>query len=331
MYETLINSTVTVIPCFRAKSLILKVLYDLKSCGFKKIIVVDDCCPDDSTKNIILQEFTDIELHIVRTKINMGVGGAFKFGVKAAEKFWASASYDFICKIDADHQHRASDLACMIKDLHDYDCDFVKGNRYMLDRVPKGQSFIRKFGNIGLTFLNKVATGYWHISDPINGQFVFRRSIVKYIISSMRVEDRYLFESSLLICCSKINAKLMDVPNVIKYGDETSSLSIGHEVFRFAKYYSKNIWNRVIREYFYPNFDVASVAVINVLLFLPFAIASSAYSLTVSSISGLPTEPGTLTIIMMSFLVALLSLFFFVSHDTKKIDGITPKYRYLDS
>lgn len=330
MHEDLINNAIVIVPCFRADSKIITVVASLKNQGFSKVVVVDDCCPDDSTRHINILDFSDITLHIVRTPENRGVGGAFKYGVEFASENFDANSYAFICKIDADDQHRAQDLIVMLRDLDHYDCDFVKGNRYMLNRAPAGQSFIRKFGNIGLTFLNKVSTGYWHVADPVNGQFAFRRSVIGHLISCMEIEDRYLFESSLLTGCSKLNAKIMDAPNVIKYDGENSSLSIGGETFKFARYYLKNIWKRLFAEYFYPNFDIASASIINILVFLPFSLFYSIYHFTISSRTGVPTEPGTLAIITMSFLIGLLSLFFFVSRDTKKLESVVPKYRYLD-
>ena len=86
----------------------------------------------------------------------------------------------------------------MFNELLVSDADFVKGNRYLLARKPLGQSFIRKFGNFGLSFLSKLSSGYWDIGDPVNGLFVIRSNVIKLIINMDLLQDRFLFESSLI-------------------------------------------------------------------------------------------------------------------------------------
>ena len=50
------------------------------------------------------------------------------------------ADVNYIAKIDADNQHRVSDLKKMFNELLVSDADFVKGNRYLLARKPLGKA-----------------------------------------------------------------------------------------------------------------------------------------------------------------------------------------------
>ena len=129
---------------------------------------------------------------------NIGVGGAFIEGFNYAFQKFPNSEFKFVAKIDADDQHRAPDLLLMLDDILRKDADFIKGNRYLLARKPEGQSFLRKFGNFGLTFLHNLSTGYWHTGDPINGMILVRANVMKLMTKKYNINSRYLFESSLL-------------------------------------------------------------------------------------------------------------------------------------
>ncbi len=57
--------------------------------------------------------------------------------------------------------------------------------------------FIRRLGNFGLSFLTKLATGYWHLFDPTNGFIAINRSALE-LVDLSRLDNRFFFETSLL-------------------------------------------------------------------------------------------------------------------------------------
>ena len=235
MQREIINSLAIIIPCFKAGKLINTVVERLKDLGIQNIIVVNDKCPEDSYKYI-----KDSSIDIVDLENNHGVGGAFIEGFNFISNNPRFSNISYIAKIDADDQHDPEDILLMLDDLIQKDADLIKGNRYLLSREPVGQSFIRKFGNFGLTFLHKLSTGYWHTADPINGMIVVRKEVLSLILLKFEIHSRYLFESSILSSCSKVGAVVFDCPNTIKYDGEHSSLSVKSEILRFGIYYLKN-------------------------------------------------------------------------------------------
>src|SRR3989304_1107585 len=48
-------------------------------------------------------------------------------------------------------------------------CDYTKGNRFLFDRELSVMPKHRLAGNFVLTFLTKLASGYWNVFDPQNG------------------------------------------------------------------------------------------------------------------------------------------------------------------
>ena len=83
---------------------------------------------------------------------------------------------------------------------------------------------VRRLGNLALSFLVKLASGYWHVFDPCNGYVAIRASVLRRL-NVDRLEDRYFFEISLLCEAYFAKAVLQDMPMQPVYAGETSSLS----------------------------------------------------------------------------------------------------------
>ena len=91
---------------------------------------------------------------------------------------------------------------------------------------------VRLIGNAGLSFLNRLASGYWKTLDPTNGYFAIRAEVIT-LLSQKRLAPRYFFESSLLIELGIRRAVVRDVSMRTIYGDEQSHLSARKALFAF--------------------------------------------------------------------------------------------------
>ena len=218
----------------------------------------------------------------------------------------------------------------MLDDMNDFDLDLVKGNRYALNRLPKNQEIVRKIGNSFLTFFTKLASGSWHINDPVNGQFVSRKKIFEFLIFNDRLENRFLFETSILLEASKVGVKIKDCPNVISYNSEISSLSPLKSIFQFSLFLFFSFIKRLFSQYFFPNINIGSFFILSSIIFLSTGLIKGYIALSLSITSGIPTENGILSIILLAILVGVISLFAFLIIDqrTSEIDK-PPIYRYL--
>ena len=218
------NKVVVIIPAFKAKNYLEQVLPVLEQ-GYGNILVVDDCCPEETFRVV-----ENHNVNVLKLDVNKGVGGAFSAGFHYICNTSDFDQVKYIAKLDADDQHDPRCLETMHKLIEDTESDFVKGDRYALGREPKNQPLVRKVGNIGLTFLTKLSTGYWHLNDPLNGQFIGDIRFLKMVAENHGFENRYLFETSILVSASKLRAKVLDCPNLIKYGDEESSMKVSGEI-----------------------------------------------------------------------------------------------------
>jgi dolichol-phosphate mannosyltransferase len=136
--------------------------------------------------------------------------------------------------------------------------DMTKGNRYEHVGALRAMPAIRIIGNAALTFLVKLASGYWSNFDPANGFIAVRTEVLRRIDLS-RLHKRYFFESGFLIQLGIMRAVIQDVAIPARYGDEQSSLSIPRTIFGFPP---KLLWGtlrRVFWRYFVYDFTAVSL------------------------------------------------------------------------
>lgn len=102
--------------------------------------------------------------------------------------------------------------------------DYAKGNRFLLSEslgtMPKHQLF----GNIVLTLMAKLASGYWHIFDSENGYTAIKAHALR-ALDFHSIHKRYFFADDMLIQLNLHDFRVKDVPIPARYGKEESSCS----------------------------------------------------------------------------------------------------------
>ena len=186
------------------------------------------------------------------------MGGSTKKGIY----FLAKEKCDIIIKVDADGQINPSLIPQLIKPLIEEKFDAAKGNRFSsLDHILE-MPFIRVIGNLALSFLNKLSTGYWELFDPTNGLIAFKTSALKRVRLD-KVNERYFFESDLLFQCSLADISFTQLPMKCIYEDEVSSLSPLKETLNFARKHLINFFKRIIYQYFLLDFNIGSLELLS--------------------------------------------------------------------
>ncbi|KKQ36442.1 MAG: putative glycosyltransferase [Candidatus Daviesbacteria bacterium GW2011_GWA2_38_24] len=161
-----------VIPAYNESKHIGAVLNELKITKLP-IIVVDDGSRD-STFEIaekISRECPSGKLTILRHKINLGKGGALKTGCDAA----FSIGSDAIIMMDADGQHKVSDLPKFIQAL-EKGFDVVFGSRNLKFGVPLVRFLGNKCASLLISFLYGI-----YVSDLLCGYRAFTKKAYKKI------------------------------------------------------------------------------------------------------------------------------------------------------
>ncbi len=251
-----------IIPCYRVRDLIVGVVRDALLVA-DYIFVVDDACPQ-SSGNCLEQSVADPRLHILRHVKNQGVGGAVLSGLQAA----LETDADVFVKMDGDGQMEHKWLPRLVEPLLLGHADFTKANRFYDLAALGSMPAIRRFGNFGLTFLAKAASGFWHISDPTNGYLAIRRGALE-LLNLDHLHKRYFFEIGLLIQLNIIRAVARDVPIPARYDKEPSSLNPLKILLSFPQKLLLGLVKRVWWRYFIYDINMVTLFLVTgLLLFL---------------------------------------------------------------
>ena len=249
MYNNL-NITVA-IPCYKVEQHLRQVVAGIPD-FIDNILLVNDCSPDGTPALADSLAASDPRITPLHHAKNCGVGGAMKTAFRKAMEIGT----DVVVKLDGDGQMDPTYIAPLVEALSD--ADFAKGNRLfdrqMLQRMPA----IRRMGNMGIGFMVKAASGYWDISDPVNGFFAIRTATLRQMDFS-RIADRFFFESAMLIELHYTGARISEVTMPAIYGTEKSNLSIGKTLLSFPPRLIAGWLRRIHLSYFVYDFNICSL------------------------------------------------------------------------
>lgn len=287
-----------VIPFYNASKQVVRVVSKIPE-YIHTVIVIDDCgkelFPEKEIRNILLNK---VKFVFLKNKNNLGVGGATKKGFE----FAIEHNYDIIIKVDADDQMDLNYLPDLLNPIVENKSFITKGNRFKDLEALKSMPFVRKIGNLGLSFLTKVATGYWHNFDPTNGYIAIQTSILKKIDLS-KIHNRYFFETSLYAQFYFQEAKIIDISIPAVYGDEKSNMNVFKMFFVFSKNLSYTFIKRILKRYFLYDFNIGSVYLILGLPSFLFGVIFGLKTWLVSSTENKLTPTGTIMIITISIIL----------------------------
>ena len=299
-----------VIPYYNASNEILLVISKLPE-YIQYIIIVDDKSPTPLPKDDIQKlAHSKATIYFLENSINLGVGGATKRGFEEAIEIGA----EIIIKVDADDQMDLSYIPDLLDPLIANKCDVAKGNRFKDLKALRAMPIVRRIGNLGLSFLIKSATGYWHNFDPTNGFLAIKTKVLKKLDFS-KLANRYYFETSLLSQLYFEKAAIKDIPMPAIYGQEKSNMKIWQMPFVFGARLTSTFVKRLVKEYFLYDFNIGSVYLLfglPLFLFgLIFGISEWIYYANINTFA--PT--GTIMIVTLSIILGFQLILQAIQYD----------------
>jgi dolichol-phosphate mannosyltransferase len=264
-----------VIPAYRVERQIANVVRGLPD-YVRSIIVVVDASPDATYERVA--ELKDPRVTLLRHEANQGVGGAMQTGFREALR----QELEIVVKMDGDDQMDPAWLPQLLEPLIDGRADMTKGNRYAHTEALRAMPAVRIIGNAGLTFLVKMASGYWSLFDPANGYVAVRTHVLRRI-DLAKLHKRYFFESGFLIQLGILRALIVDVAIPARYGDEQSSLSIPRTLLGFPPRLLWGLMRRLFWRYFVYDFTALS-------LYLMLAVPMLAWGVVYGTIVWLEVQ-----------------------------------------
>ncbi len=289
----------TIIPAFRVEHDIEAVLHNIPS-YIKHIIVVDDASPDSTANLVAAAAKKDQRIVLIRHNKNQGVGGAMVTGFQKALELGAQIAV----KLDGDGQMDPAYIPSLITPLIQGKADYAKGNRFRDFVSLRKMPFIRRIGNLGLSFLTKAATGYWNIFDPTNGFFAVRSEVLAQLTWD-QIDKRYFFETSMLANLYLLNAFVLDIPIPAQYGKEISNLSIRRTLFEFPIKLLGILLRRILLKYYIYDFSMISLYIITGIPLLLFGFTFGIIKWIEYASRNIPAPTGTVMLPTLSVILGI--------------------------
>ncbi len=284
-----------VVPALNEASHIVGVLRGIPP-AVDVVIVVDDHSADDTAA--VAAACGDARVQVIRHAENRGVGGAMVSGMQRALELGA----DLVVKVDGDGQMDPAHIESLLSPLVREGYDYAKGNRFLHSRALRQMPRHRLVGNLLLTFLTKLASGYWHIFDPQNGFLAVRAEALRSLDLSELATD-FFFENDMLIRLNIRNCRVKDVAMPAFYGDEVSSLRVKRILFTFPFYLARGFQRRIWEKYVLRDFSPIAMFW---LLGLPLMVCGGAFGMLTWARSlwlGRAATTGTVMLSVLPFLL----------------------------
>jgi len=305
------SKIVVVIPAYNVEDTIVKVIMGIPK-SVETIIVVNDASNDETSNRV--KSVKDNRVTLINHNKNMGVGGALLSGYSYALGLGA----DVVVKLDGDDQMDPKFIPGLVEPILYGQADYTKGNRFLHPVALKKMPIGRKISNLGLTFLSKIASGYWNIFDPANGYTAIAATKLASL-DPQKIARSYFFETSMLCELRKINAVVMDISMPAIYQNERSSVKVPREIFVFSTNLIARIFDRLFSRYFLYDFTAVSLYLLIGILLCLFGGIWGLVKWYDSMQSGIPATTGTVLIAVLPIILGFQLLIQAISLDISDV------------
>jgi glycosyltransferase involved in cell wall biosynthesis len=240
------HRTVGVVVPAHNESALIGTVIDTMPDYVDRIIVVDDVSSDDTAE--VVQGYVDRmpgRVRLIKHEVNGGVGKAIVTGYQAA----VEEQLDLTAVMAGDAQMDPEDLPALLEPVADGEVDYTKGNRlftgYAWEIIPR----YRYLGNSALTFMTKIASGYWHVADSQTGYTVANLKSLE-TIDLDGLYPRYGFPNDMLVHLNVYDFKVRDVPIQPVYGvGEKSGIKLWKVIPTLSWLLVRRFWYRMGQKY----------------------------------------------------------------------------------
>lgn len=296
-----------VVPAYNEEKLIGRVIETMPD-FVDKIIVVDDCSSDgtiERIRNYLETSTLNGRLELIVHTENQGVGGAIATGYK-----WCrDQQIDVAVVMAGDAQMDPADMPALIEPLVMEFTDYAKGNRLFTGDAWRQIPKVRYLGNSAMSFLTKIASGYWHVADSQSGYTAINLKALQ-TINWDRMYKRYGQPNDLLVRLNIYNFRVRDIPvrPVYNIGEKSGIKPFGMVPtlsWLLFRLFIMRMWQKYVIRDFHP---LVFFYAMGVALFIPGTILGVYlffYRLLVATIA-----PTSALFAVFLFVSGMQSLFF---------------------
>lgn len=232
-----------VVPAYNEGKLIGKTLQSIPPL-VDRIYAVDDSSTDNTLEEIRRSAKYDSRITIIERRLNEGVGAAVVSGYKRS----LEDRIDVVVVMAGDDQMDPSMLPRVLDPITGGLAEYAKGDRLsdLSDRI--GMSRWRMMGNLVLTMLTRIASGYWGVADSQNGYTAISSSALRSI-DLEKVYKTYAFENDMLVRLNLADARVTNVQMPARYGDEESKIRYASFIIRTSAFLLRSYVWRLTHKY----------------------------------------------------------------------------------
>ena len=258
-----------VIPAYNESKLIKPTLEHVPS-TIDRIYVVDDASTDEMARVVSELAQKDKRIVLLRHEKNSGPGQAIITGyLKSSED-----NFDLTVVVGGDYQMPLEDVQRFLDPLIDGRADYTKGNRFLLwdttrEKMPK----IRILGNVMITALTKIASGYYKIMDVVDGYTAITKEAIDRIDWS-KAWKRYGYPMDFMIRLNAYGFRVKDVSRRAIYlkGERQSQIKGLGYALRVSPMLIRGFLWRMLFKYVYLDFHPLVFFFFSGLILLPLGI-----------------------------------------------------------
>lgn len=204
-----------VVPAFNEADKIARTIRSIP--GFvDQVVVVDDASTDGTGRLALRSQRRGLE--VIAHERNRGVGAAIATGYARA---YADGA-DVTAVMAGDSQMDPADLAALVGAVVGGRADYAKGNRFLWPGAWRVMPWSRLVGNVVLSLLTRLASGYHQVFDSQCGYTAASRRALAVILSGP-LFARYGYLNDLLGRLGAAEARVVDVPVRPVYGPDWRS------------------------------------------------------------------------------------------------------------
>jgi len=199
-----------IIPAFNEHERIVPIVDEAKR-YVNEVIIVDDGSDEDSYR--FLETLKDRTI-VLRHRINLGKGSALRTGIAAA----IARHADVIVLMDADGQHKPSDIPRLVEALEEKQVDIVFGSRKIGGSMPAAMRLGNHFFSVATNLLFRI-----YVSDTQSGFRAFRAAVYPKLEWQ---SPRYAAETEMVVNAGKHRLRHCEVPIDTIYHDKYKGTTV---------------------------------------------------------------------------------------------------------
>jgi glycosyltransferase involved in cell wall biosynthesis len=234
------KTVAVVVPAYNEEPLVASTCENIPD-FVDRIILVDDASTDATAD----RAKRDPRVELIEHERNQGVGAAIVTGYRRA----IAEEIDVTCVMAADGQMDPDDLETLVRAVASGEVDYAKANRLFTGQAWSLIPRTRYLGNAMLSFLTKIASGYWHVADSQSGYTAVNLETLR-LLDLDRLYRRYGFPNDMLVHLNVWNRRVRDYPSRPIYGvGERSGIRLRSVVPRITWLLVKGFFWRMREKY----------------------------------------------------------------------------------